>query len=85
MFWWLFKINSINDKIPSIFILLLVFVLGLQAILKTGEDPGDESADLPHNTSLSAKPMNWAPSRPHFVLHADSCCGVERSLLSTVL
>ena len=58
IFRWLFKSISISDKITSILLTVSASKLDPPAILKTGEDPGDEGSDLAHTASLPNKSMN---------------------------
>ena len=61
IFRWLFKSISISDKITSILLTVLTVSaskLDPPAILKPGEDPGDEGSDLAHTASLPNKSMN---------------------------
>lgn len=58
IFRWLFKSISISDKITSILLTVSASKLDPPAILKPGEDPGDEGSDLAHTASLPNKLMN---------------------------
>ena len=62
---------------------LKIYPLTTKPRLFSGKDPGDEGTDIAHNASLLNKPMNWAPSKVHFILHEGSCCMLWCEIVST--